>query len=246
MASWSAQDILALWETGQEQHTVERALTILKWANPELSDDELWSMSVGHRDARLLEVYEEQFGSSLQGYAECPGCGERLEFCIKTRDIRMNEPAAADENARRLKLPEDDLALTYRLPNSGDLAVIRSAGDSETARRLLARRCLTSAASGGGVQEEHELTSENISILADRCAQEDAQAEVLILLGCPACGHRWTQVLEIFEFLWVDICRLASRLLRDVHILAAAYGWRESDILALSPLRRQFYLEMAG
>jgi len=34
--------------------------------------------------------------------------------------------------------------------------------------------------------------------------------------------------------------------LSDVHTLARAYGWRERDILTLSPTRRQFYLNMVG
>jgi hypothetical protein len=33
-------------------------------------------------------------------------------------------------------------------------------------------------------------------------------------------------------------------VLREVHILASAYGWREDDILAMSPARRRIYLEM--
>ena len=37
----------------------------------------------------------------------------------------------------------------------------------------------------------------------------------------------------------------AMRLLRDVHVLARQYGWREADIIAMSPLRRQMYVEMA-
>jgi hypothetical protein len=36
------------------------------------------------------------------------------------------------------------------------------------------------------------------------------------------------------------------RLLREVHTLALAYGWREADILNMSARRRRFYLEMAG
>jgi hypothetical protein len=31
---------------------------------------------------------------------------------------------------------------------------------------------------------------------------------------------------------------------REVHLLASAYGWRESDILAMTPWRRQLYLEL--
>jgi hypothetical protein len=34
--------------------------------------------------------------------------------------------------------------------------------------------------------------------------------------------------------------------LREVHTLAWAYGWREADILAMSPARRQFYIELVG
>jgi hypothetical protein len=48
------------------------------------------------------------------------------------------------------------------------------------------------------------------------------------------------------SFLWSEIHSWAQRLLRDVHAIAAAYGWREGDILAMNPLRRQAYLELIG
>jgi hypothetical protein len=38
----------------------------------------------------------------------------------------------------------------------------------------------------------------------------------------------------------------ARSLLAEVHSLARAYGWTESEILALSPQRRSTYLEMVG
>jgi hypothetical protein len=47
-------------------------------------------------------------------------------------------------------------------------------------------------------------------------------------------------------FFWKEIAAHAKRLLREVHILAAAYKWREADILAMNPNRRQYYLEMVG
>jgi len=49
---------------------------------------------------------------------------------------------------------------------------------------------------------------------------------------------------DIASFFWAEICVQAKRLLREVHTLARAYGWREMDILSMSPARRQFYLEM--
>ncbi|HEX2516118.1 MAG TPA: phage baseplate protein, partial [Chloroflexota bacterium] len=38
----------------------------------------------------------------------------------------------------------------------------------------------------------------------------------------------------------------ARRLLREVHTLARAYGWREAEILALPGRRRQTYLDLVG
>ena len=46
------------------------------------------------------------------------------------------------------------------------------------------------------------------------------------------------------SYLWHEVDAWALRLLRDVHRLARAYSWREADILALSPSRRQCYLDL--
>jgi hypothetical protein len=38
----------------------------------------------------------------------------------------------------------------------------------------------------------------------------------------------------------------AERVLLDVHALARAYGWTESEVLRLTPARRSAYLQMAA
>ena len=43
---------------------------------------------------------------------------------------------------------------------------------------------------------------------------------------------------------WTEVQAHAAQLLRDVHLLASNYGWREAEILNLSPVRRQAYLEL--
>jgi hypothetical protein len=72
----------------------------------------------------------------------------------------------------------------------------------------------------------------------------DPQAEVLLDLNCPACGHGWQALFDVVAFFWAELAAQAKRLLREVHTLARAYGWREADILGMSARRRQFYLEM--
>ena len=59
-------------------------------------------------------------------------------------------------------------------------------------------------------------------------------------------GNRESVALDIASFVWSEIHAWAIRLLHDVHALALAYGWREVDILTMSPWRRQAYLELIG
>jgi hypothetical protein len=69
---------------------------------------------------------------------------------------------------------------------------------------------------------------------------------VLLDFTCPGCNYQWQSLFDITAFFWQEIAAFVKRLLREVHTLAKAYGWREADILAMSHQRRQFYLEMVG
>jgi hypothetical protein len=50
--------------------------------------------------------------------------------------------------------------------------------------------------------------------------------------------------LDIGRFLWMEVRHAALALLRDVHELASAYGWREDEILTMNSARRAMYLGM--
>ena len=65
-------------------------------------------------------------------------------------------------------------------------------------------------------------------------------------LTCQGCGHEWAAVFDIVTFFWAELVAQAKRLLREVHQLARAYGWRESEILAMSSQRRHTYLELVN
>ena len=112
------------------------------------------------------------------------------------------------------------------LPTTEDLIAIEHFTDVAQARAALLARC--------GASEED----------VERMAMLDPQADVQIDADCPSCGHRWREPFDIVTFLWTEVSALARRLLADVHDLASAYHWSERDILALSPARRNAYLEM--
>jgi len=245
MRPLSAYDLLRVWEVGEGQHPLDRALTLLAAACPELSRDGLAALSIGQRDARLLTLRERTWGPMLNGFVECPRCAEHLEFDVSVADLRV----AADDGVGGEGVQEllaDGLALRFRLPNSGDLATALGCQDPTVARNLLVQRCVLEATRDGVPLTASELPAAVVTRLARRMSECDPQAEVFLDLRCPTCDHAWQALFDIVAFFWAELAAQARRLLREVHILARAYGWSEADVLNMSARRRQFYLEMAS
>ncbi len=242
----SAQEMLVIWERGLHQHPVERALTMLSVALPEFAPDALLALTIGRRDAYLLTLHEITFGARLESVVECPACQERLEFTLNVADIRTapeREVGNTGETGEQ-QATIDGYEMSFRLPNSRDLITIARLLDVGQARSTLVQRCLIEAKRDGESVAVADLPESVIAGLAEQMARLDPQAEVQLNLCCPACEHRWSLLFDIVSFLWAEIGGQARRLLRDVHTLARAYGWREADILSMSAVRRQYYLEM--
>jgi hypothetical protein len=240
----SAQDILMIWEEGQYQHHLDKALTLLSPSFPDSTKDVLATLTIGQRDSCLLSVRELTFGGRLNLFARCPKCQERLEFSMSTKDIcAVQEPY---EPGSIFELAADDFVLRFRLPNSIDLAEAAGCRDVGAARMMLVERCMQQAFQNGMEIPGRELPEEILGRLSTRMAECDTNAEVLLDLRCPACDHTWQMLFDVVSFFWTEISYHARRLLDDVHTLARAYGWSESDILSMSQRRRQFYLDMVG
>jgi hypothetical protein len=231
MRTLSASELLDAWERGLGQRPAERALTLLAAASPGTSADALTGLSIGRRDAGLLAIREQTFGSSVTGIADCPNCSERLEL---TFDVSEIEAQAASVPAESFTAS----GVRFRLPDSRDLLALAGCADVASGRALLLRRCVID-------RDADTLTDDDVAAVVNAMAEADPQADVQLDLTCPACRQQWFAVFDIATFLWTEINAWAHRTLQDVHRLALAYGWREPDILALSPWRRQVYLEMA-
>ncbi len=243
MRPFTDAQLLELWESGIVQHPVDRALTFLLALEPGQTRLGLAELPLGQRDARLLEAYRLCFGARLEGIAACPACGAQLEFSVDTAGLAGGSPAAG-EGGNILK--SGDYSITFRPPNSLDLAAAAQAPDETSASRLLLTRCVLGARRGGRAVGAGDLPEAVAEALEERIAESDPQAELLFNLSCPACAHAWQESLDVPGFFWAQVAARARRLLVEVHTLAAAYGWSEGEILALGAQRRQAYLEMAG
>jgi hypothetical protein len=229
MPAPTAAELLGAWERSAPLGPVEREDTLLRLAEPDLEPAEL---PVGERDARLLELRELLFGTELDGVADCPRCGEPVEYALETRALLAGRPEQST-----VELVVSGRKLRARLPTGTDLAEAAAMGDLEAARAFLLERCLV----GESVATSTEIASE----LARRLAEADPLADARLSLECPECRHEWTLAFEVGAWLWTELDGWAWRTLFDVHTLASAYGWSEAEVLALGP-RREIYLELVG
>jgi hypothetical protein len=227
MRELSASEILDVWERGRSTTLPERALDLLATGGYSVRPE---SLRVGARDALLVELRERIFGAAISAVGSCPSCGELLEVQLATADLRGE--AALDET---LELAAGDAPVHFRLPTAGDLVAVAGALDVEEGRRILLERCV-----------DGELSPEHEDAVVARIAEADPGAWTELALECPGCSHAWTAPFDIVSFLWAELESCARRLADDVHTLASAYGWREGDVLALSPARRDVYLELVG
>lgn len=243
MMSLSRPQLLTIWERGRNQHPVDQALTILNFASPDQTRDELAQLSIGQRDTLLLSLREQLFGETLHCAGACPDCNEPIDISFSVKEIQTQSTAPEHREA---EMTWDDIKIGLRLPNSWDLAAIASCANEHNAGKVLIERCLVSIIRNGFPITANELSEEVMRKTEQAIAELDPQAEILLDLNCPECGTQWQQLFDIVNFLWIEISAQAKRLLQEVHILASAYGWTETDILKLSDIRRQIYLEMAS
>lgn len=215
-----AAALLEAWERGLGRSVVERALVLL--------DPDADRLPIGERNARLLDLYARTFGPVLDALVDCPACGETLDVAVPVEELR-----AADGDD-----PGDAPGIEVRLPDTTDLLAVARCHDVPAARAELARRCLVPP-------PEASPCSDVVDAVAAAVAARDPLASMELAVACPACGNGWEAPLDPSAFVWTALAAEAARLLRQVDALARAYGWREEDVLALSPARRRAYLELA-
>ncbi|HYJ87993.1 MAG TPA: hypothetical protein VEW46_18145 [Pyrinomonadaceae bacterium] len=243
MRPLSAAQLLDAWEQGLSEPACRRALPLLAAASQDNSTESVATLSIGERDRWLLILREWTFGPQLASVASCSECSEQLEWTVNTSDLCTTKRA---ELPGELSLELDHYCVTFRVPNSLDLAAVADCTEAETARCSLLERCIVAANLEGQEIASSDLPEPVVKALINRLGDADPQADMQVELECPVCGHSWRALFDIESFFWSEINAWAQRILLEVHTLARAYGWREKDILNLSPWRRHFYLGLVG
>lgn len=197
--------------------------------------------TLGALDGRLLALREQCFGPRVDLVVDCPACGQRLEAAIELAELRTETPAG---EPLEVSSAAGEVRVRFRLPTLADLRSVEAAASVAVARRTLLQRCVVDARQDGARIDPASLPEEIVVRVGQAMAAADRQADVRLGLTCPDCGHPWDPPFDIAAFLWTEIDARMRRLLVDVHTLARAYGWSESEVLGLPPARRKAYLEL--
>lgn len=240
--------LLRAWEELYGAADQERAAGLLQAVWPRADVDGWHRESLGERDACLLRLQSALFGPALQVHARCPHCGERAEATLDARAFAESAPVAAQERTA-MELDEGGYRVRYRLPCGEDLQLLAASRPGpddgiDSAVAALLSRCVLDARCDGRAIGVAELPGALVQRIGERMAEQDPLADLRLDLACPACGDAWTAALDIGAYLWSELDDWAQELLGEVDTLARHYGWSEPQVLALSPVRRRFYLDL--
>jgi hypothetical protein len=231
------QRLLEIWEEGNAASAMQRADLLLDAVG--LRGEEWPHITLGERNRRLLEANTILFGAAVEGVLVSPCCGERIELELSIEH--------SDEvlTSNVLALDLGGVSVRCRPPSCADLQAIAHV-PAENAATALLERCI--------VEIDHPLPAESTeeawialaSVLGEALMEHDKWAVIDVRTSCPGCSEEFVEALVPAAFVWQRLDAWAIRLLEEIHLLAYWYGWSQSEILELTPMRRRSYLRLIG
>ncbi len=236
MHALAGELLLQAWEEGASVPEPSRPLALLGLAMPDRDPLELADIPVAECNRLLLRLRELSFGAELNVTAACSSCSSQLELLVPVAELAV---LSEDERAG-LAWTDGGRRFELRPATTADLLASLELAEVGAAQELLLSRCLTV-----DPPQDADRLSETPMVL-EQFERLHAAAELRCSVVCPECTSEEVVDLDIGRFLWTEVRRAASRLLREIHALAAGYGWSEQAILAMSEHRRTAYLEMVA
>lgn len=226
--------LLSAWEAAAALPPAARGAALLERAGYVADLDAALDLPVGEGAALAARLHCDAFGEVVDGLVTCRACATVLDVSVALRAL----PAAQSEATT--VLAPGGRELRVRAPTTRDLLAACERADPA---RALVSACVSDAA--GAPADPDELGEETLGMV-DAAAEELAgAAATMVRATCPECGADVAAPLDVGALLWDRVARAAGEALREVAELAAAFGWSETEILALPAVRRGAYLELA-
>jgi hypothetical protein len=212
-----------------------------------VTTDLVGSLSVGDREALLLHLRRLTLGETMSCVLKCPACGEKHDLALYVSELLLpSYTHDCEVHETQVRAGDTAYRVRFRLPNGEDqeraAALIASA--PEAAAELILRRCVQEIVDEHAGEPAQPAPAAIADALADKMAELDPQAEILLDLVCADCGVSFQMPFDVADYFYQEIRGREGDLHRDVHLLAFHYHWSERDILRLTRRKRMLYLEL--
>jgi len=198
------------------------------------------NFSLSDVDRIAARLYETLYGDGVECIARCEACDgdSSISFSLKGLWRFVNEQSAAHAGAvGSVEGPDAEGIYTladgskFRLPNPSDLSLTDGLAADDAVSAVTAR-CVLVAARG-----EQTPIDEAMTLLGPRL-------DIDIDVQCALCQHARSVNFNIERFLTAALHRERTLVLGEVHVLAKAYGWARSEILAMPRMDRRLHVEL--
>jgi hypothetical protein len=204
------------------------------------------SLSIGDREALLLQLRRLTFGNDLACTVTCPAhsCGEQLDLPLHVDELLLAPYEPWSPTHERTWTWDDTVfRICFHVPTGGDqevAAAATAAGDVDAGASLLLAHCVDDLDPPGCSSET--LPPAVAAQLDGALAELDPQAELLLRMRCPRCDLEFSSLLDAGDCLSDEVRTRARRLYEEVHLLALHYHWGERELMGMTARERGRYL----
>lgn len=203
-----------------------------------LSNDEVWSWTLGQRLQALLAIALASRVPPLTLLQSCRSCAERFEVNIDANVFERQERDSDFEWS-----PQPGTTLRIVLPTG--LAQRAWSGMRDVALHVMARALVTTI-DDAAPSADWKIPEEWIDPLAQELERRDPLTALEVETACPACAAPNEIEVDLEAELLARLQACQRQTLSEIHRLATAYHWSEAAILQMPAWRRRHYLAQLG
>jgi hypothetical protein len=213
-------------------------------------EEDVSQLSLGDRETLLLHARRLTFGGQIDCVLPCPKCGERMDFQLQIERLLARADTSLPPHyfEEAVEAGGERLRVRFRVPCGADLDDALRPPERKAAEAVqsVIARCIEWVRSEGTLTAipMDQWPADLSARVSERMADLDPQAETALQLTCPACQHCFMTSFDIGDYFYRELRAREHRRYREVHQLALAYHWSETDILSMSPRKRQLYLDL--
>lgn len=166
--------------------------------------------------------------------AACSHCGAPYDVAL---DLALPVYRAADGGRTEVTVETSLGTRAFAIPTGAHEEQLANGSAAGDPRRAFAALC---GLSRDAIADAAQFGEHDLQLIDEALEAASPDAADAIKAVCPDCGAETESRIDPLLFAFPD----ESRILRDMHVIASAYGWPPDAILKLSARHRAFHVGM--